>query len=70
MKTLTFKTNINCASCVRSVSQFMDEVQGLSSWEVDTTNENKWLTAKGEDLSSEAVIEKVKEAGFDISASN
>ncbi|MBL7793360.1 MAG: heavy-metal-associated domain-containing protein [Saprospiraceae bacterium] len=62
-----FKTNINCGNCVRSVTGFLNEVKGISHWEVDTQNPDKILTVEG-DLAMEAVIEAVEEAGFDIAA--
>ncbi len=68
MTTLQFKTNINCGSCVKSVSGFINEVEAIKNWEVDTDNPNKILTVKGEDLKPELVVEAVEEAGFDIEA--
>jgi copper chaperone len=66
MKEYTFKTNINCGSCIRSVTGFIEEVPGLQEWRVDTENPEKILTVKGDNLSKEAVVEAVEDAGFDI----
>lgn len=68
MNILQFKTNINCGSCVKSVSGFINEVEAIKNWEVDTDNPDKILTVKGEDLKPEMVVEVVEEAGFDIEA--
>lgn len=65
METLKFKTNINCGGCIRSVTGFIEEVKGIDHWEVDTENPDKILTVKG-NVSPEAVVEAVEEAGFDI----
>lgn len=67
MKEYIFHTNINCARCVKSVSGFINEVAGIESWEVDTSNDQKPLkvTTK-EDLDPNTVAEAVEEAGFDI----
>lgn len=65
MQTLKFKTNINCSNCVRSVSGFLNEVENIETWSVDTNDPNKWLSVKGE-TSSNAIINAVEDAGFDI----
>jgi copper chaperone len=65
-KQLQFKTNINCGNCVRSVTGFLNDVDAIEKWEVDTANPDKILTVEGEDLDPDAVIEAVEEAGFDI----
>ena len=61
----TFKTNINCGSCIRSVTNFINDVEGIEKWEVDTENPDKILTISGS-ATVEAVIEAVEDAGFDI----
>lgn len=62
----TFKTNINCNSCVRSVTNFLNEVPGIDQWAVDTDNPDKILTVEGDQVETDAVIEAVEDAGFDI----
>lgn len=66
MKDLKFKTNINCQNCVRAVTGFLNDVDGLESWEVNTEDPNKVLSAKGEEIEAAAIIEAVEDAGFDI----
>ena len=63
-----FKTSINCGNCVNLVKMYMEEVPNLQHWEVDTANPDKILTVKGDALDANAVLEKVKEAGFTIEA--
>ena len=65
MKKLQFKTNINCGNCVRAVTGFLNEVEGIDKWEVDTDNPDKILTVEGEHIESGAVVEAVEDAGFD-----
>lgn len=67
MTTLQFKTNINCGNCVRTVTGFLNEVEGIEKWEVDTNHPNKILTVNGA-IAKEEVIAAVEEAGFDIEA--
>ncbi len=66
MKTLQFKTNINCGNCVRAVSGFINDVQEIDHWEVDTENPDKILTVKGEQVTAEAIVEAVEDAGYEI----
>ena len=64
-KIQTFTTNINCGSCVRTVTPFLDEVDGVTIWRVDVEDERKLLTVEGS-ASEEAIVTMVKDAGFDI----
>ena len=63
--TLQFKTNINCSNCIRSVSGFLKDVEGIVRWEVDTASPDKIMTVEGT-VPADAVIAAVEEAGFDI----
>lgn len=64
-KIQSFTTNINCGSCVRSVTPFLDEVEGVTIWRVDVEDDRKVLTVEGS-ASEEAIVAMVEEAGFDI----
>lgn len=64
-----FKTNINCGSCVRSVTGFLDDVPGVTIWRVNTEDPRKILSVEGE-VDSAAVIAAVQDAGFDIELMN
>ena len=66
MKRLQFKTNINCGNCVRTVTGFLNDVESIEKWQVDTANPEKILTVEGEDVTVEEVIAAVEDAGFDI----
>lgn len=68
MATFQFKTNINCSNCVRAVTNFLNEVDGIQEWQVDTENPEKILTASGDVLQAKAIVEAVEEAGFDCQA--
>lgn len=65
IKIQQFTTSINCGSCVRTVSPFLDEVEGVTIWRVDVEDERKILTVEGS-ASEEAIVKMVEEAGFDI----
>ena len=66
MKELKFKTNINCQNCVRSVTNFLNDVPSINKWEVNTEVDEKILTVSGEEVTADEVIEAVEDAGFDI----
>ena len=61
-----FKTNINCGSCVKSVSRSLDKLEGIRNWKVDTNNADKILSVELEDFDVDVIIEAVKTAGFEI----
>lgn len=65
-KTFTFKTNINCGGCIAKVTPFLDEVKGISNWNVDTENKNKVLTVVSDGITESEVIDTVQKAGFKI----
>ncbi len=63
----TFKTNINCGNCIKSVTPFLNELDNVENWQVDTANPDKILTVELEN--EEAVVDVVKaveSAGFKI----
>lgn len=64
MKKTQFKTNINCNSCIRSVTGFINDVKGIQNWEVDTDNPEKILTVEGE-FETAVLVEAIEDAGFD-----
>ena len=67
-KNFQFKTNINCSSCVATVTPFLNDAEGVCHWEVDTTKKDKVLTVKSEGITEEEVIEAVQKAGFKIAS--
>ena len=65
MKTLTFKTNINCGSCVKAVTPHLNQVDQVESWQVDTDDPDKTLEVQSRDGDPQAVVAAVKKAGFE-----
>lgn len=65
MATLKFKTTINCGNCVRTVTPFLNELEGIESWNVDTANPDKILTVETDTLTADVIVETVEEVGFD-----
>lgn len=66
MKSLKFKTNINCENCVKSVIPFLNELDNVDFWTVDTVNPDKVLSVEIEDDNEKIVVDAVKKAGFEI----
>ena len=64
MKTVKFKTNINCGGCIKSVTPFLNALDNIDLWKVDTDNTNKILEVTLDDV--QTVIDAVKKAGFVI----
>ncbi|MHA7128696.1 heavy-metal-associated domain-containing protein [Algoriphagus namhaensis] len=64
MKTLKFKTNINCGNCLAKVTPILDAEPRVKSWEVDLDAEDRVLTVESEDMSAEDVFKTVIKAGF------
>lgn len=63
-KELKFKTNINCSGCVSKVKSFLDKLDGLEAWEVDTDNPDKVLSVKINQATDEEIIDTIEEVGF------
>lgn len=69
MNQIQFKTNINCGNCIKSVTPFLNALEELDSWQVNTDVAEKILTVETEISSQEMeqkVIAAVSEAGFKI----
>ena len=64
MKTLKFKTNINCGGCVSKATPFLNKQEGVKSWEVDTANPDKILTIESDGASEEDVKATLQKVGF------
>lgn len=70
MKTLKFKTNINCGGCVSKVTPFLNKQEGVDSWEVDTDNPDKILTVESNGASEEDVKATLQKIGFKAASVN
>ena len=66
MSTYKFKTNINCGSCIKSVTPFLNELDNIDLWKVDTKNPDKILSVELDDEDSQSVIDAVSKAGYKI----
>lgn len=64
MKTLRFKTNINCGSCIRAVTPALDSSVGTGNWQVDTNSSDKILEIKHTEKNNSDVIFALESVGF------
>ena len=65
MKTIRFKTNINCSNCLAKVAPSLNQKEGIVSWNVDLDNPDKILTVETESLMAEDIVKTVKRVGFE-----
>jgi copper chaperone len=66
MKTYSFKTSINCSSCLSRVKPSLDKESRITSWEIDLENPDKILKVNAEDITSSEIIDIVDNTGFEI----
>ena len=64
MKTLKFKTNINCGNCLSKVSPILNAESGIAEWNVDLQDPEKTLTVKTVDLNPDDIKKTVLKSGF------
>ncbi len=63
---LKFKTSINCGGCIAKVTPYLNSVEGIDKWEVDTADKNKVLSIISERVVESDVVKAVQQAGFKI----
>ena len=69
MNTLQFKTNINCGNCIKSVTPFLNALETVDRWQVNTDVSDKILSVETDVSETEVtqqVMQAVQEAGFRI----
>lgn len=64
MKTLKFKTNINCDACVAKVTPVLNGNPTIEKWEVDTKNPDKILTVEGENINKQELVQSLEKIGY------
>ena len=64
MKTVQFKTNINCSGCVAKVTPTLNERVGEGHWQVVTQNRKKVLTLDSDWLEEGEIRKGLENAGF------
>lgn len=65
METLNFKTNIKCSACVATVTPFLNDIEQLDGWNVDTNSPDRILTVQTTDTRiGDEVRKAVEKAGY------
>lgn len=62
---MKFRTNAKCGGCEAAIRIKLNGVLPESDWTLDLDSPDKVLTVKG-DVSASAIMEAVKDAGFQI----
>lgn len=66
MKTLKFKSNINCTGCLSKVTPVLNDEKAIEKWDVDLESDDRILTVETSNLDAEKVKQTVKKAGFEL----
>jgi copper chaperone len=64
MKTLKFKTNIQCTNCLAKVTPKLNEQNDIESWNVDLQDPERTLTVNTANLNPEDIKKAVLKVGF------
>lgn len=64
-KIMKFKTNISCKGCKSTVKPFLESFKDKISWEIDLDSEDKLLTVTTSEISSDKIVKKIDEAGYE-----
>ena len=64
METLKFKSTIKCTGCLANVTPFLNDTQGIETWEVDLKNPEKILTVNSTGATAEDITRAIGNAGY------
>ena len=64
MKTLEFKTNIKCSSCIATVTPFLNQAVGEGRWQVNVQNPDKILTIETDTATLTDIRQAIEKAGY------
>ena len=64
MKTLKFKTTINCAGCIAKVTPALNALEGINKLEVDVNDPSKILTVETSIVEADEIKAVLAKVGF------
>jgi copper chaperone len=64
MKTISFRTNIRSKEEVNKLKPYLDSINGISDWNINTDEAGKILTVKLDGADSKVVAQTIFKAGF------
>ena len=66
MSHITFSSNIACNGCLSKVQPILDELEGVSSWEVDLESPEKIVTVETTTCEAEEIKQAVATVGYKL----
>lgn len=66
MAVSSFKTDLNCGSCVAAVAPGLDADSGITDWSVDTSTPSKVLTVRGPRVDRGHISDLLAAGGFHV----
>lgn len=67
MKTLTLSVGgMTCGGCANSIKKSVGELSGVSSVDVDLSNNQVAVIYDDNQLGQDAIVEAIEDAGFDV----
>ncbi len=64
MTTLKFKSTIKCTGCIATVSPELNNLSGITHWEVDLESPDRVLTVESESGDPKQVISALQAVGY------
>jgi copper chaperone len=64
MKTLKFKSSINCSGCLLKIGPVLNKTKGINKWEVDINHPNKILFIETDSLMPSDIIDVMNRIGY------
>ncbi len=61
---LKFKTTLSCNGCKSKIAPFLNEAEGISSWDLDLENDDKILTVYSAGITHSEVKKIIENAGY------
>ena len=61
---LKFKTSLSCNGCKSKLAPFLNEAEGISSWDIDLEDVDKTLTVHSDGITSGEVRKLIEQAGY------
>jgi copper chaperone CopZ len=61
---LKFKTTLSCHGCKSTVAPYLNEAEGISSWDLDLKNADKILTVHSVGITHSEVKQLIENAGY------
>ena len=63
-QTLKFKTSLSCNGCKSKLAPFLDEAEGINSWDIDLEEVDKILTVNSAGITQGEVKQLIEQAGY------